>query len=110
MRQRQVLSLYRQFLKSVRTNLSDNAILQEEIRNQVKNDFRRNSNMTDHVGATTLIQEATRHLARIKDMNSNLDNRGGGGGGGGGGTKGSWINTEDKDDPRGRVGEGWPWG
>lgn len=101
-RQRQVLTLYRHLLKSVKKNLDGNESLQKELQVQIRSDFRRNKEMKDNVAVASLIQEAKRNLEQIKDMNSGpADSHGG---------AGSWINTEDEDDKRGRIGNGWPWG
>jgi hypothetical protein len=101
-RQRQVVTLYRHFLKSVKKNVTGNVPLQEDLRQQVRTDFRRNKVIKDHSAISSLIQEANRNLERIKDLNSGSANDHGG--------TDSWINTEDEDDKRGRVGSGWPWG
>jgi hypothetical protein len=110
-----VLHLYRSFIRSAK-RLEDPALKQDVIY-QVRDEFRRNKTIhTTNPSISTssyissLLVQGERELERLKQMipsdssnhiitNKNqksVDDE-------------SWLDIKDEDDPRGRVGAGWPW-
>ena len=96
-RQRQVNSLYRQFLKAAK-DISD-IDLKKSVRGQIELEFRKNILIADKSTVATLFKEATRSLDSIRDLSRPGSN-----------VSSSWMSTSDDEDKRGRVGTGWPWG
>jgi Complex 1 protein (LYR family) len=91
-----VLSLYRGYLKSIRKSLRHN---QEELHEQVRREFRANKAESDPFNIQRALTEGKRRFAELQEFT-------------GGNNKyehDSWMNTQDEEDPRGRVGQGWPW-
>lgn len=110
-RQQQVIRMYREFLKCAKY-LPDQA-LSNDVRKQVKSEFRRNSKINDNLAIRTLVQEANRNLAQLRsmvpiDLISKLSppskkevTRTT--------SQKSWIEDSKEGDQRGRLGTGWPW-
>ena len=96
-RRAQVLSLYRQFQRSI--GHVEDQTLKKDIKSQVYSQFRANRSTTDNVVVRYLIQDAKRQLIQLQAI-TNQDKTC---------IENSWINTKDADDERGRVGTGWPW-
>ncbi|KAJ1432281.1 hypothetical protein B484DRAFT_31933 [Ochromonadaceae sp. CCMP2298] len=97
----QVLRLYRKLLRTAR-HVEDKG-LQKDIRDEIKLEFGKNKDLLDKSSVRTAVQEATRSLTRLEDMTgvtpaTPASKKGG-----------SWLDTQDSDDVRGRVGTGWPW-
>ena len=99
-RKQQTLNLYREMLKSTR-NVTDQTV-KIDVKNQIVEGFRRNSNVTNAGDIRSLLVEGNRYLKQIKDLNLNVSVQNIS-------KEGSWLDTDDTDDPRGRVGNGWPW-
>ena len=96
-RQRQIKSLYRKFLKAVK-DVSD-IDLKKSVRGQIELEFRKNILITDKSTIATLFKEASRSLDSIRDLSRPKSTA----------SSSSWMNTSDEEDKRGRVGTGWPW-
>ena len=91
-----VLSLYRGYLKTIRDSMPHN---HNDLREQARNEFRRSKNITDPYNVSQAIKEGQRRFDELKEFIGESNKYEGT----------SWINIEDPDDPRGRVGTGWPW-
>jgi hypothetical protein len=93
-----VLSLYRGYLKTIRESMPHN---QNDLLNEVRKEFHSNKNTIDPITVQRDIKEGQRRYDELKEFTgqSNKYEQDGT----------SWINTKDTDDPRGRVGTGWPW-
>ena len=91
-----VLSLYRGFLKCIRDSMPHN---QEDLREQVRKEFQVNKHDTNSFTVKQNIAEGQRRFEELKEFTGQSNKH----------TGESWINIQDPDDPRGRVGTGWPW-
>jgi hypothetical protein len=89
-----VVRLYRNFLKAIRT-LPHN---QEDLRAQVQREFGVNKKDANPFNIKRALAEGQRKYAELQDFTGAKNP-----------SQDSWINTKDEQDPRGRVGEGWPW-
>jgi hypothetical protein len=94
-----VLSLYRNFFKTLyRANVHN----EQELRQQIRHEFKIHKHDQDPFNIQRALAEGKRRLGELQDFtgqnNSKYDQ-----------DILSWINIKDKEDPRGRVGEGWPW-
>mmetsp|Transcript_43828 Transcript_43828/g.105724 ORF Transcript_43828/g.105724 Transcript_43828/m.105724 type:complete len:187 (+) Transcript_43828:50-610(+) len=92
-----VVTLYRDFLKAV--NLMPHN--RQELANQVKMEFRANQllDINDTFQVQRALTDGKRRFQELQEMTGykkQLD-------------ADSWLNIQDEQDPRGRVGEGWPW-
>lgn len=111
-RRKQVLDLYRRLLRgSIRAdavieggNLGSHK--QGDLYGRVRSEYRTYSNIVDSGTISILITEGMRHaehiesmapLATTKESAAPAD------------ADGSWLNSGDDDDKRGRVGDRWPW-
>lgn len=103
-RRQQVLTLYRNLLKTSR-GVSDGDVRQG-IQQEIRSGFAQCKTLTDSSSIKTSIVAGQRSLTQLEDMcgvkpsssaKQSIPDAG------------SWINTKDKDDVRGRVGTGWPW-
>jgi hypothetical protein len=99
----QVISQYRGFLKAIRT--IDDSNSQIGMRNEVRTGFKSLMNEEDKLAITMAMKDGERRLKEFKSMvgyidekDKNIDS-----------DPDSWLNIDDKDDPRGRVGTNWPW-
>jgi len=100
---RNVVHQYRNFLQCIRRIEDDD--YRAYAAREVKERFHTLSSETDKLTIQMATQEGSRRLAQVQSMvgykgddkkdDSNDED--------------SWINTKDKDDPRGRVGTSWPW-
>ena len=74
---------------------------QNDLLNEVRKEFHSNKNTIDPITVQRDIKEGQRRYDELKEFTgqSNKYEQDGT----------SWINTKDTDDPRGRVGTGWPW-
>jgi len=91
-----VLSLYRGFLKCIRDTMPHN---QEDLREQVRKEFKANKDDVHSFTVKQNIAEGQRRFEELKEFTGQSNKY----------TGESWINIKDPDDPRGRVGTGWPW-
>lgn len=90
-----VVHLYRDFLKAVKLMPHN----QDELTNQVKMEFRSNQHDHDPFQVQRAMADGKRRFQELQEMTGykkqlNAD---------------SWLNIKDEEDPRGRVGQGWPW-
>eukprot|EP00980_Cylindrotheca_fusiformis_P017267 scaffold5342_cov104-Cylindrotheca_fusiformis.AAC.9 len=96
-----VISLYRNCLKAVRLMPSHNH--QEDLRVQVRKEFRANQHDSDPFNIQRAVAEGKRRYQELQDLtghnNKSEEND----------AADSWLNTYDPEDQRGRVGTGWPW-
>lgn len=84
--------------------------MQVELSKQIKADFRRNKDLIDALAVKSLMQEGYRSLQQIQDLASSSSRSTTREARIGNNLPGmTWLQTEDKEDERGRVGEGWPW-
>ena len=94
-----VLSLYRNYFKTLRRSKVHN---EDELQQQIRHEFKAHSQDTDPFNIQRALQEGQRRLEELQDFtgqnHSKYDQ-----------DIQSWINIDDKEDPRGRVGQGWPW-
>lgn len=134
-RRAQVIKSYRDLMRAARKCEDSN--LRKDIISQIRHEYGRHKTIQDGILIKQHLQEATRELKKVKDLcqsvhlshtpqetpiqinhsNSNnqhnsstnyyptssridkhMNHPGA-----------SWMDTEDSEDPRGRVGEGWPW-
>ena len=96
----QVLHLYRNLLKGARR--TPDVVLAASLKDQIRTDFKNGKNLKDKVSIKSAIVNGQKSLIRLDDLNGTNQ-----------GTtikSGSWIDTKDDEDVRGRVGAGWPWG
>mmetsp|Transcript_17163 Transcript_17163/g.42829 ORF Transcript_17163/g.42829 Transcript_17163/m.42829 type:complete len:196 (+) Transcript_17163:102-689(+) len=91
-----VLSLYRGFLKCIRDSMPHN---KEDLRDQVRKEFQMNKSDTDPFSIKQNIADGQRRFEELQEFTGQSNKYSGE----------SWINIKDPDDPRGRVGTGWPW-
>lgn len=90
-----VISLYRNCLKAVRLMPHN----QEDLRLQVQNEFRAHKNDADPFNTQRALAEGKRRYQELQEMTGHKTQENGD----------SWLNTDDPEDPRGRIGTGWPW-
>ncbi|VEU35104.1 unnamed protein product [Pseudo-nitzschia multistriata] len=91
-----VLSLYRGYLRCIRDSMPHN---QDDLAEQVKREFRIHSTESDAFTARRFLSEGQKQFEELKEFTGQSNKYEGE----------SWINTKDAEDPRGRVGTGWPW-
>lgn len=92
-----ILSLYRGYLKCIRDSMPHN---HDDLRDQVRKEFQVNKNDNDPFAVKRNIAEGQRRFEELKEFTGQSNKYTG---------DGSWINIKDEEDPRGRVGTGWPW-
>ena len=80
--------------------------VRQGIQQEIRSGFAQCKTLTDSSSIKTSIVAGQRSLTQLEDMcgvkpsssaKQSIPDAG------------SWINTKDKDDVRGRVGTGWPW-
>mmetsp|Transcript_17404 Transcript_17404/g.40009 ORF Transcript_17404/g.40009 Transcript_17404/m.40009 type:complete len:209 (-) Transcript_17404:2030-2656(-) len=91
-----VLSLYRGYLKCIRDSMPHN---QDDLTEQVRREFRINMHDKDPFAVKRNLAEGQRQFEELREFTGQSNKY----------TGESWINIQDPDDPRGRVGTGWPW-
>mmetsp|Transcript_29866 Transcript_29866/g.45804 ORF Transcript_29866/g.45804 Transcript_29866/m.45804 type:complete len:139 (-) Transcript_29866:156-572(-) len=93
-----VLRQYRDFLKAVRLIPDD--VDRKPVHMEVRDTFRKLSYETDELSVEMAIKDGERRLKQVQSM---VGHRAA--------TKDadSWLNIDDQEDPRGRVGVEWPW-
>lgn len=72
---------------------------QEDLRQQVQNEFRAHKTLDDPFNIQRALAEGKRRYEELQEFTGSKNKFDGD----------SWINTKDEEDPRGRVGVGWPW-
>lgn len=90
-----VLSLYRNYLKEIRTMPHN----QDELKEQVQREFKANKMVTDPFNVQRALADGKRRFKELQEFTGSNNKYEGD----------SWLNTKDDEDPRGRVGTGWPW-
>ena len=98
-----VLSLYRNFMKEINV-LPVEVDARKEFKHQVQHEFKAYKSTTDPYMIQKALSEGKRRFKELQqwtgstsnNQNSQYDGD-------------SWLNTPDEEDPRGRVGTGWPW-
>lgn len=96
-RRAQVLRLYRNMLRMTRPE-GEQKEQRLQLREHIRDRFRTYQHVQDPKLIATLIADGQRQMEQLRAV---VDAAAGDGD--------SWINTKDEKDPRGRVGEGWPW-
>jgi len=91
-----ILSLYRGFLKTIRESMPHN---KEDLLKEVQKEFQSCKLDTDPLIIKRSIAEGQRRYEELKELTGESNKY----------ESTSWINTQDEDDPRGRVGTNWPW-
>ena len=91
-----VLSLYRGYLKCIRDSMPHN---QDDLRDQVRKEFQGNKDDTDPFTIKQNMSLGQRRFEELQEFTGQSNKY----------TGESWIKIKDPDDPRGRVGTGWPW-
>mmetsp|Transcript_15409 Transcript_15409/g.29846 ORF Transcript_15409/g.29846 Transcript_15409/m.29846 type:complete len:114 (+) Transcript_15409:119-460(+) len=99
-----VLQQYRGFMRECRRLGKSDAQMGADIRQQVKDEFRKYKEETEKSLISVLLKQGSIQLDQLKELNdrrSGLSKP----------VEKGWKGTTDADgsDERGRVGEGWPW-
>ena len=97
-----VIRQYRGFLRAV--NCIPDPTFQTSSKKEVQSSFERYKNETDALTIQMALREGERQLEQVRSMVGYVgaDNAAK--------TDGdSWLNIDDEEDPRGRVGVAWPW-
>ena len=105
--QQQILGLFRQFHRSLRDVEDDT--LRADLRKQINLEFHKNKLIVDKATIRTLLKEGKRQLTMLQSIGTKGQGRSLEDGKGEDTQKSSWIAMSEKDDTRGRVGQGWPW-
>lgn len=98
----QVKKAYRDLLKATRPCIDP--ILKNEIREHIRESFRRNQHLENQHAIKPLIQEALSSVRIVQDLcigqsKPHIDIS----------QRQSWLEEKDDIDERGRMGDGWPW-
>ena len=72
---------------------------QTDLLQEVRKEFHANKNTIDPITIQREIKEGQRRYEELQEFTGQSNKYEGP----------SWINTKDTEDPRGRVGTGWPW-
>ena len=72
---------------------------QMDLREQVKREFKAHRTMDDPFNVQRALTEGKRRLGELQELTGSNNKYEGD----------SWLNTQDDEDLRGRVGTGWPW-
>lgn len=91
-----VLSLYRGYLKTIRESMPHN---QRDLLHEVRKEFQSCKSDTDSIIIKNAILNGKRRFEELKEFTGQNNKYEGT----------SWMNIQDTDDPRGRVGTNWPW-
>jgi hypothetical protein len=76
--------------------------VRKNLKEEITLEFHTCKSLVDNNAIKTAIANGQRSLSRLDDLSgtkSRFQRNGG-----------SWIDTQDEEDVRGRVGTGWPWG
>jgi len=100
-KRQQVLRLFRAMQKAARDVADKN--LSVDLRVQIREEFKKSKQVKDPMATKSLIQEANRHLTKLKSMSSSglsSDKL----------ALNSWAqSSSDPEDEKGRVGTEFPW-
>lgn len=99
MHQQKVRHLYRSFMRCLHAMDDDSA--RADARSEIVQQFRQHQH--DPLRVQMAVREGERRLAQLQAMVGYASPTATGD------ADDSWMNTQDPDDPRGRVGEEWPW-
>ena len=105
-KRQQVLRLYRQLLKTAR-GIEDEQ-LRASLREEVRIEFKNSKSLVDKVAIKTAIIQAQKSLTQLEDLSSRKSTASSGNTSKAKVT-GSWLDSSESGDIRGRVGTGWPW-
>lgn len=72
---------------------------QGDLREQVHREFKANKTVTDPYNVQRALAEGKRRFQELQEFTGSNNKYQGE----------SWLTTPDHEDPRGRVGTGWPW-
>lgn len=92
-----VLSMYRGYLRAINKTMPHN---RSDLHEQVRKEFRTHMADTDPFNIQRALAEGKRRFEELQQLTGGDNNNNGGN---------SWMNIQDDEDPRGRVGHGWPW-
>jgi hypothetical protein len=93
----QVLKQYRSFLRAIR--LIDQEEDRQHAYQEVKREFKTHSALQDKIAKQMAVTEGERNLKQVQSLvGVSVAHE-----------EHSWLNTQDPEDPRGRVGTDWPW-
>jgi hypothetical protein len=92
-----VLRQYRHYLKAVA--LVEDQDHRQQARQEIKINFRRDSMETDSLSIQMAVKDGERRLAQVQSLVGYTVHQ----------DEDSWLNIKDAEDPRGRVGNDWPW-
>lgn len=133
-RRAQVIQTYRQLLRATRP--CTDAQLKLDLQQQIKVEYRRNQHLEDNNLIRSCVSDATKAVKKVQDIctpfavsqftqktsasasttaHSNTSKANHTAEAASNSKQGmkkdptSWLGVEDEIDPRGRVGEGWPW-
>lgn len=112
MHRQQVIQQYRDFFKAIRTINDDNNNnnTRKSMENEVRISYKRLIGEQDSLAISMAVKEGERRLKEFKSMVGYVDvNKSQKSKNGSSDDADSWLNIDDKDDPRGRVGTNWPW-
>mmetsp|Transcript_22577 Transcript_22577/g.49007 ORF Transcript_22577/g.49007 Transcript_22577/m.49007 type:complete len:187 (+) Transcript_22577:43-603(+) len=98
--QQTVIRQYRGFLRAV-SMIPDPAFQRSSVE-EVRTTFLRYKDETDVMAIQMAVREGERQLEKVRSMVGYVDPRSRE-------DDDSWLNIQDEDDPRGRVGMQWPW-
>ena len=97
-----VLSLYRNYMREI--NVLPVAVdARKEFKHQVQHEFKAYKSSTDPYMIQKALSEGKRRFKELQQWTGSSNNKNDTYDGE------SWLNTPDEEDPRGRVGTGWPW-
>mmetsp|Transcript_24737 Transcript_24737/g.41242 ORF Transcript_24737/g.41242 Transcript_24737/m.41242 type:complete len:120 (+) Transcript_24737:16-375(+) len=103
-RRRQVVHLYRHLLKACK-NVDDSSVKSDLI-DEIKLEFHTNKELEEKIAIKNAITQGNRSLTQLNDMIGGQNRVYGSNAIAG---ESSWLDTNDCDDERGRVGTDWPW-
>ena len=92
-----VLKQYRSFLRTIR--LIDGVEDRQTAHHEVKREFRMHSVLVDPMAKQMAVTQGERKLKQVQSLVGYSFVH----------EEDSWLSTNDREDPRGRVGTGWPW-
>lgn len=72
---------------------------QNDLKEQVQREFKSSKTITDPFNVQRALTEGKRRFTELQEFTGSKNKYDGD----------SWLNTQDAEDPRGRVGTGWPW-
>lgn len=107
-RRAQVLKLYRTMFRLTKPVAGGSQEQMQHLRAHIRDRFKTYKCVDDSKLVATLLSDGQRQLEQLKAV-VRPHNHSSSSSSSVVGHTNSWINTKDENDPRGRVGEGWPW-